>query len=278
MTKPIASSFGDAREDYQELQVVGVPRSPWSSDILSGTVTEYVSLNGHVHFPRGSVKETVVHFVSRTDDILTAQVVPELLRAMSPVSENPCHYIIDAEGYAHDFAATVANLAGPQATHTLIDRSIMQGWNEDRRALNRLAVAIHTLQDLPPSSMFWSEITADPRDVDEVSVQFGRALYLICFMAAAYHGDVDISGGVAQNWVETPNDFHPDGQVTMALTAIDIAIGAITVLFPELGVDPDLTKQTLVALGAARNAAASASEPETEDPAGPESGNAIIVR
>ena len=266
MVKPIASSFGDAREDYQELRVVGTPRSPWSSDLLSGTVTEYVTVNEQVHFPRGSVKETVVRFVSRTDDILTAQVVPELLRAMQPVSDNPCHYIIDAEGYADDFAATIANLAGPEASHTLIDRSIMEGWNEDRRALNRLAVAIHTLEDLPPSSMFWSEITADPRDTDEVSVQFGRALYKICEMVAAYRGDVDIADGVEQNWAETPNDLHRDGQVTMALAALDIAIGAVAALFNELGVDPVITKQTLTTLGTARNAAAAASEPGDEAP------------
>lgn len=266
MTKPIASSFGDAREDYQELQVVGIPNTLWSSDLLSGAVTEYVALNEHVHYPRGSIRTTVVRFESSTDDILTAQVVPELLRAMQPLSDGPCHYIISAEGYADDFAATVANLAGPEATHTLIDRSIMKGWNEDRRALNRLGVALHALDDALPSSMVYYEIEADPRDTAEVSVQFGRALYQICSMAAAYRGDVDIADGVEQNWAEAPNDLHRDGQVTMALTALDITIGAVTGLFKEIGVDPAVTEQTLAALGTARNAAAAASEPGDHAP------------
>ena len=259
----MAASLVDARSDFPDLQRIGQSGLNWSTKTLSGRVSEYVAFNDPKKRFDGGVKEAVVHFHADTDQRLTAKQVVEVVRACAPRREGPCHYIISAEGYSEDFAALIEKLAGPQATVTLIDRSIMDAWNEDKRTIDRLAVAQHALADDRPSHMFNYEI-GDPRDVDGVSGQFGLALYQVCSMVAGYHGDVDLADGVGRNWVEAPNDFHFDGQVTMALAGLDIAVGAVKGLFSDLGVDPEVTERTLEALRVARMAAAEGAEPDSK--------------
>jgi len=259
MITPMAASFRDARSDFGFLQRVGLASTAWSTKTLSGQVTEYVAFNDPAKQFEGGVKEAVIHFYADTDKPLTGKQATEALKACRPRRDGPCHYVFSAEAYSDDFAARVEELAGPDATVTLIERSIMERWNEDRFALHRLTIAQHALADDRPSHLFLYEI-GDPCDFEGVSNQFGNILYKVCGMAVDYHHDVGIVEGVKENWAAAAHDMYIDGQVGLALTALDIATGAVEGLFAELEVDPDVTGRTLEALRAARNAAAAASE------------------
>lgn len=252
MITPKAASFVNARIDHHQLHQIGLSATMWSTDTLIGHKTEYVAYN-HPSAPKNGVKEVVIHFYTDTEQTLTAELAPEVLAAARPRRGEPCHYVISADAYSDDFAEAFDNLTREEDAVTLIDRSIMEAWNEDRFVLHRLAMAQHTLADDRPSHLFLYEI-GDPADVDEASAHFANLIYKVCALAVDYNHDLDLADGVQQAWGAVVEDYHPEGQVKMALAALDIAVGAIEGLFGDLGIDPEITQQTLTALAAAADA------------------------
>lgn len=252
MITPDAASFVAARPDFHHLQRIGIGTT-WSTKTLSGTVTEYVAFNHPRTRYEGGVKEAVVHFHTDTPAHLTARVAAEVAQACRPRHDRPCHYVLDADGYGDAFAEAVEQAAGPEATVTLIDRSIMEAWNADRAALHRLAAAEHALNDGRASDLFLYEI-GEPEDVATVSTHFANVLYSLCGMVVDFNHDVDLAEGVKESWAAAASDYHRGGQVRMALAALDIAVGAIEGVFPDLGVDREVTERALRALAAAADA------------------------
>lgn len=240
ITEP-APSFKAARPDFPSLTRIGLVSSLWESDTHSGSWTEYKAPDGGA----------VVHFYIASGGPLTEPFAPLVLEAARPRRSGPCHYVLDADGYGAAFAEKFAELAGPEATVTLVDRSVMERYNEDQRALRRLAIAEHALNDDPPSHLFIYEI-GEPGDEEEVSEQFGRTITRVCDMIMHYNGDLDVAEGVKRNWqILAEHDYTPEGQRIAALIAISIAIGAIDALFPSIGINPVVTDRTLGALVAA---------------------------
>lgn len=252
MITPKAASFVNARIDHHNLKKIALSATIWSTKTLIGYKDEYVAYN-HPTNPQNGVKEVVIHFHTETEHTLTAELAPEVLQAARPRRDEPCHYVISADAYSDDFAETFDNLTREEDAVTLIDRSIMEAWNEDRFVLHRLAMAQHTLADDRPSHLFLYEI-GDPDDVVEVSGQFANLIYKVCALAVDYNNDLDLAEGVEEAWGAVVSDYHPEGQVKMALAALDIAVGAIEGLFGDLGVDPEISQRALTALAAAADA------------------------
>lgn len=253
MITPKVASLVDARPDFRDLRLIGLSATEWSTKTLVAHKREYMVLQHPDQGVEGGVREVVVDFHAQAEQTLTAELAPEVLHAARPRRSEPCHYVIAADAYSDDFAETFDNLTREEDSVTLVDRSIMEAWNEDRFALNRLAIAQHALVDDRPSRLFLYEI-GDPHDAGEVSNLFANVIYQVCALYTDYNHDLDLADGIEEAWRTVASDYYPEGQVRMALAALDIAVGAIEGLFGELGVDPEVSQRALTALAAAADA------------------------
>jgi hypothetical protein len=253
MITPEAASFVNARPfDHHQLHKIGLSATMYSSETLTGSKWEYVAFNHVNNGFEGGVREVVVHFYTETEQTLTAELAPEVLHAAQPRRDEMCHYIISAEAYSPDFAQAFDGLTREKDMVTLIDRSIREAWTTNRAALHRLTIAQHALADSHPSDLALHLFeTPDPDETDAVAVHFSNLIYQVCAMVEDYHGDLDLAEGIEQSWGAVVSDYHREGQVRMALLALDIAVGAIEGTFEDLGVDKAVIDRTLVALSAA---------------------------
>jgi hypothetical protein len=252
MITPMAASFADARPDHHLLQKGNYVT--YRSESLSGTVRHSAALIDPCLDAAAGVKENVFEFSTDDDRYLTGAHVQELMGVFFlkdfQVHNAPCHFVFSAEDYTADFAEQFEQALVVGGTVTLIDRSIMRRWNEDRAAISRLAVAEHALADLPPSRMILMDI-GDPCDTDAAAEQFGRLFYNMCQEAMDFNHSLDIAEGVSLTWGAGADELYSAGQRDMALMALDFASGAVNALFPKIGIDPTVIDRTLNGLEAA---------------------------